>query len=256
MARTISASVGRMGGVNRRPDVETVQELLNRVPPGRGGPAPPLDVDGLCGPLTIRAIQEFQLHHFGWSGADGRVDPGRRTIRKLNEFDTLGIASRVIRGVLLPGAFLDPRDPTHWFFEIGDPAEPGSRAVYHLGSGFEPPPLRVPGSFLGPPVTFHSKRPVSGFATRGASYLTAYFASLTHDVPIQERLPVSHSRLDLVFLADPARPGSSGFDRRRIVYPAHIEPPLAADHDGSGPVPTRGVDRVVRTRGGSFRRVR
>lgn len=245
-----------MGGANRRPDVATVQELLNRVSPSRGGPAPPLDVDGLCGPLTIRAIQEFQLHHFGWSGADGRVDPGRRTIRKLNEFDRLEVGSRVLRGVLLPGAFLDPDDPTHWFFEVADPAEPGSRAVYHLGSGFEPPRLQVPSGFFGPPVTFRSKRGVSEMATRGASYLTAYGVAFGPDEQIPERLPVSHSRLNLVFLADPSRPGSSGFERVSIVYPVHIEPPLTADHDGSGPVPARGVDRIVRSRGGEFRRVR
>jgi len=87
MARQISASVGRMGGKNRRPDVLTVQDLLNRVPPHQGGPVPPLVVDGLCGSKTIKAIQKFQLHHFGWRGADGRVDPNGQTHTKLNEYD-------------------------------------------------------------------------------------------------------------------------------------------------------------------------
>jgi hypothetical protein len=44
-------------------------------------------VDGKCGTKTKKAIQLFQLHHFGWSGADGRVDPGQQTLAKLNEFD-------------------------------------------------------------------------------------------------------------------------------------------------------------------------
>ena len=90
MARTISASVGAMGGINRANDVITVQELLNGVTPAQGGPAPSLAVDGICGPLTKKAIQAFQLEHFGWKGADGRVDPGQQTLAKLNELSTGG----------------------------------------------------------------------------------------------------------------------------------------------------------------------
>jgi hypothetical protein len=87
MARMIGSSVGRMGGKNLPMDVITVQQLLDQVPAHQGGPVPLLDVDGLCGPKTIAAIQKFQLHHFGWSIADGRVDPGGPTLAKLNEFD-------------------------------------------------------------------------------------------------------------------------------------------------------------------------
>lgn len=87
MARQLSASVGRMGGRNRHQDVLVVQDLLNKVPPHQGGPVPPLIVDGLCGSKTIKAIQKFQLHHFGWRGADGRVDPNGQTHSKLNEYD-------------------------------------------------------------------------------------------------------------------------------------------------------------------------
>lgn len=90
MIRTLSASVGAKGGVNRNNDVITVQELLNGVSPDQGGPTPPLAVDGLCGPLTKKAIQSFQLQQFGWSGADGRVDPGHQTIARLNELSTAG----------------------------------------------------------------------------------------------------------------------------------------------------------------------
>jgi len=85
MAKSITASVGRMGGVNRPNDVRTVQELLNKIPVTSGGPIPLLETDGVCGKKTIDAIQKFQLHHFGWQGADGRVDPGGQTLRKLNE---------------------------------------------------------------------------------------------------------------------------------------------------------------------------
>ena len=89
MSRSISASVGRMGGKNLPDDVITVQQLLDQVPLSQGGPMPLLEVDGLCGPKTINAIQRFQLHHFGWAGADGRVDTAGPTLAKLNEFDSL-----------------------------------------------------------------------------------------------------------------------------------------------------------------------
>ena len=84
-AKTISASVG-IRGKNHYDDVCTVQELLNTVPYGDGGPRPKLDVDGKCGRKTEKAIQQFQLHHFGWKLADGRVDPDGPTMAKLNRF--------------------------------------------------------------------------------------------------------------------------------------------------------------------------
>jgi len=82
MAKRISASVGR-GGANRPADVAIVQELLNNA-----GAAPRLVVDGKCGPKTNGAILTFQKRHFG--RGDSRVDPGRKTIGKLNEFDRPG----------------------------------------------------------------------------------------------------------------------------------------------------------------------
>lgn len=86
MARTISASVGK-GAVNHKDDSVTVQELLNGVPPEQGGPAPPLKVDGLPWQKTIAAIQHFQKVALGHKWPDGRVDPGGKTLAKLNEFD-------------------------------------------------------------------------------------------------------------------------------------------------------------------------
>ena len=86
MAKKLTASVG-IGGVNRYYDTITVQNLLNNVPLASGGPVPVLKEDGLCGPKTKKAIQTFQLKQFGWSLADGRVDPGGPTHAKLNEFD-------------------------------------------------------------------------------------------------------------------------------------------------------------------------
>ena len=90
MAFTLTGSVGRMGGLNREDDVRKVQNALNKVPQGQGRPLKPLDPDGNCGPKTIEAIQLFQIKHFGWDGADGRVDVDGPTHRKLNEFDGPG----------------------------------------------------------------------------------------------------------------------------------------------------------------------
>src|SRR5688572_33156952 len=86
MAKTITASVG-FNGVNRPDDVITIQTLLNQVPPKDGGPVVKLVVDGVSGPKTRGAIQAFQVKHFGWGGADSRVDPGKKTLEKLNTFD-------------------------------------------------------------------------------------------------------------------------------------------------------------------------
>lgn len=80
----ITASVGQ-GGANKKEDVFNIQYGLDQVPPVDGGPEPLLKIDGICGPKTIAAIRNFQMKHFGWQGADGRIDPGRQTIQKLNE---------------------------------------------------------------------------------------------------------------------------------------------------------------------------
>ena len=90
MARKLVASVGRMGGVNFRDDVITVQQLLNQVPVNEGGPKPLLVVDGVCGSKTVKAIQLFQVKQIGWSGAYGRVDPNGPTHNRLNKYDKSG----------------------------------------------------------------------------------------------------------------------------------------------------------------------
>jgi len=83
----INQSVG-INGVNQATDVQTIQQALNDVPANQAQPVPLLVVDGICGSKTKSAIQKFQLAHFGWSGADGRADPNRRTIAKLNQLNT------------------------------------------------------------------------------------------------------------------------------------------------------------------------
>lgn len=80
----ITSPVG-IKGVNQAIDVRTIQQALNDVPPHEGRPLPPLKTDGICGPKTKDVIQKFQVKHFGWKFAAGRVDPLKRTIAKLNQ---------------------------------------------------------------------------------------------------------------------------------------------------------------------------
>jgi peptidoglycan hydrolase-like protein with peptidoglycan-binding domain len=74
----LTTSVGR-GGHNRRDDVLTVQRLINaKLAPGTRL----LRVDGICGPLTIAAISDYQRTLY--MNPDSRVDPGGRTLRALS----------------------------------------------------------------------------------------------------------------------------------------------------------------------------
>ena len=77
MSVFIRGSVG-FGGANDSDDTRKVQELLNLAEA-----FPRLKIDGVCGPRTIIAIRNFQSRFI--LTPDGRVDPGGRTIRELNE---------------------------------------------------------------------------------------------------------------------------------------------------------------------------
>ncbi|HEX2889697.1 hypothetical protein [Vineibacter terrae] len=81
----ISFSVGRNGG-NLPLDVFNVVTRLNSVPPGKGGPEAPLDVNRLVGdPGALgNAIQRFQAKQ-GLPSRDGRIDPGGKTWQRLKQ---------------------------------------------------------------------------------------------------------------------------------------------------------------------------
>jgi len=65
-------SVGR-SGANLYGDVTILQQLLNlRIPA-------PLDIDGLCGPATISAIEAVQRHHLLIKRPTGMVEPNDAT---------------------------------------------------------------------------------------------------------------------------------------------------------------------------------
>jgi lysozyme family protein len=79
----LTACVGD-GCPNNPDEVKTIQKLLNSVPTDKGGPTPPLNVDGLIGPNTVAAIKKFQQHHLSFQ--DGKIEPGKATLIKLLEF--------------------------------------------------------------------------------------------------------------------------------------------------------------------------
>ena len=73
---TIKGSVGA-DGKNGKADTRMIQKLLNDIFPSNL-----LSVDGDCGPKTVRRIKRFQKRFM--AKPDGRVDPGGRTLKKLN----------------------------------------------------------------------------------------------------------------------------------------------------------------------------
>jgi peptidoglycan hydrolase-like protein with peptidoglycan-binding domain len=76
----IRRSVGQ-GGANLEADVRVIQQLLNKQDLT---PLSALQEDGHCGATTITAIRHFQARSLGIQSPDGRVDPGGRTLRRLN----------------------------------------------------------------------------------------------------------------------------------------------------------------------------
>ncbi|MCZ2148933.1 MAG: peptidoglycan-binding protein [Bryobacterales bacterium] len=79
----INHSVGKRG-VNNARDVLAVQQALNRIGPELAGPATILKEDGIVGPKTQRAIDDFQRRHFGSGKADGTIDVNNRTQAKIS----------------------------------------------------------------------------------------------------------------------------------------------------------------------------
>lgn len=92
MAETISAAVGRKKGhnaKNNREDVKTIQHLLTAAAKNLGNnDYHPGDDDGLISTPpkfseTVAAINAFQKRFM--RNPDGQVDPGKTTLKKLNE---------------------------------------------------------------------------------------------------------------------------------------------------------------------------
>lgn len=77
---SIQGSVGQ-GGNNFARDVVTVKRLLAK---HDLRPLPPLDSAPAVDAAFVKAIRRFQTVYVGLSSPDGRVDPGGRTLRRLN----------------------------------------------------------------------------------------------------------------------------------------------------------------------------
>jgi hypothetical protein len=162
MPRSISAPVGQ-NCPNYASDVKTVQELINKVPPHEGGLTPDkkLVIDGACGSKTRDAISKFQLKHFGWSGADCKVEPNKQTLAKLNSFDTGpggGAApppppppkpqpksKQFLLQFVNKGNVIGVMRKDRYLLVTLIPTQ--EQAIYWLGTGTPPPP--VPGKFEG-----------------------------------------------------------------------------------------------------------
>lgn len=80
----IAASVGE-NGKNKDSDVRIIQKALNNIMQYNVlAPLSPLAEDGIAGRKTKVAIRQFQRVAVGMSAPDGRIDPGGKTIGKLN----------------------------------------------------------------------------------------------------------------------------------------------------------------------------
>lgn len=190
MTREISASVG-INGINHADDVVTVQKLLNNVPEMNGGPKVKLKIDGICGPKTKSAIQAFQLKHFGWSGADGRVDPGKQTLAKLNEYDqsTPVITSQRfrIRRNWDMKIISNKHEDWFWYFEVVD-VNTQQAAYYYFGDRNRP--KMKPHAFVGAWHSFSTAKP---YSVEGLECSASYSTYTFNDVE-----PVNNLHLKLV----------------------------------------------------------
>ncbi len=87
VASKIQSSVG-LKGANLADDVMLVQERLNAardIEPVFGELVKELIADGKCGRMTLTAIVNYQAKVVLLAKPDGRIDPGGRTWKKLNE---------------------------------------------------------------------------------------------------------------------------------------------------------------------------
>jgi hypothetical protein len=78
----ITMSVGE-AGANRKDDVATVQLLLNRSWTQKNVPTDQIEVDGIWGPETKRALTEFQKRYC--KAVSPKIERGDETMVKLNQ---------------------------------------------------------------------------------------------------------------------------------------------------------------------------
>ena len=159
--RQISSSVG-LRGVNRKDDVRAVQELLNLVPHGDGGPLQKLKEDGLCGRKTNGAIEKLQATEWGWQRVSTRVEPGSSTWKLLSSYDVPAKAAAaaappppppeppklvssnfLILMAARPGQRINANGE-NFYFLITDKMNQSMRSLYYFGNLNAPPPPPQP----------------------------------------------------------------------------------------------------------------
>ncbi|QDS93740.1 hypothetical protein FF011L_25130 [Roseimaritima multifibrata] len=83
-ADEIAKSVGR-GGDNQPSDVLTVQLALNQLPRDGAITSELLETDGLAGPITVAAIENFQRQTLGADAVTGLIEADGAVMERLNE---------------------------------------------------------------------------------------------------------------------------------------------------------------------------
>ncbi|MCC9600408.1 peptidoglycan-binding protein [Stieleria sp. JC731] len=171
MTLFINASVGRRG-VNKHDDTTGVQKAINQVPLDDGGSPVPLKPDGICGRKTIDAIERFQIHHFGWPGADGLIEPGRQTYNRLvlYTFPDLELPPipkrraepRSTKFIIMRENARDSFGASNhdYYFEVRSVPH-NFASVYYLERRPMPKPRPIPTKFNGHFSIFHTKKPIT-----------------------------------------------------------------------------------------------
>ncbi|MCD0463512.1 hypothetical protein U8335_12585 [Roseiconus lacunae] len=171
MTLSIRASVGRRG-VNQFADTVEIQNAMNLVPLDDGGSPVPLKTDGICGRKTVDAIERFQIHHFGWHAADGLVEPGKWTFKRLvlYSFPNLELPPQPTRRAEPRSTkFIIMRENSResfgasnhdYYFEIRSVPH-NFASVYYLERRPIAKPRPIPTKFNGHFSIFHTKKPVT-----------------------------------------------------------------------------------------------
>jgi murein DD-endopeptidase MepM/ murein hydrolase activator NlpD len=96
----ITHSVGK-SGENLELDVSIIQTALNKVKPALS--SVPLNINGVNDEELVSAIIAFQKKFLAMEHPDGRIDPGGRTIRQLNqETELKNSVSSIHQPILFP----------------------------------------------------------------------------------------------------------------------------------------------------------
>ncbi|MCC6129577.1 MAG: hypothetical protein IT186_06580 [Acidobacteria bacterium] len=119
--KSIGSAVGRQG-LNAEADQKTIQDLLNKIPPGDGGPEQKLSAPirrGVVSPSLQAAIGRFQAQNVDPQFQDGRVDPGGQTLRMLNALAGEGPPGKPHSGYdPKRGGVIDIDQPAHLSIDV------------------------------------------------------------------------------------------------------------------------------------------